>query len=363
MILNIFFQFGFPTLLLRKVSGETSKSEIRTVVTRAYYSITVLFITSTILMLSLNYATGFIENNILLLICFLAYFTSLITVNDYLCRAHGKVILGQCFEQNLRPLLLLLLFILYLKFFEDFSWLTALRLYLFVSIVVFIASYLATPNVVFLGPSLKKIWKKIQYKEASPFLFISSILVINNYVDINVIKLTLDDYSVGLYRVASQIADIMNVVMFSISGVIGTLMVKLIKLGQKEKLNNILKNSHRLSAIIACVFVVIIYMTIDYVIEYFYGVEYREAIDVLYVLVVGKLLYSMICFYGLVLVLNEYAKLQLIILTIFVFINFLLSIVASSLIGITGVALVTSFCLVAMNFIFYCFYILKVKNV
>jgi O-antigen/teichoic acid export membrane protein len=218
-------------------------------------------------------------------------------------RGMGQVVLSQIPDQIIRPglyCLSLTLWILTSKILkvEDAIWLQIATVTISVvagSVLLLRALPKAEPN-----PSMR-LQPFVQARASMPFLFLSLLQGLSLHSTILLLGHMVSAADLANFRVAIQISDALNMLLLSISIVIGP---RIVTLHAKEDwcgLQRLMVQAHRSGTLILLIPVLILAIWSEPILRLIFGEAYLASHEPLRILLVGRLLYGLVGFSGLAL--------------------------------------------------------------
>lgn len=181
------------------------------------------------------------------------------------------------------------------------------------------------------------------FKSALPLAFLSSMVIINQQIAVIIQGFFMPDASIGIFRVAVQIAQMASFAVIAVSMVIMPRFSTFYALGDTAKLQRLAKRSSQITLLFNWLIVMGFLLAGKAFLRYFFGTSYLDAYPVTLVLFVGELINSATGSVASLLVMTPHekatARIRLYALAANAALNFLLT----PFLGIWGAAIAVSF--------------------
>jgi len=269
-------------------------------------------------------------------------------------RGLRHVVLGELPEQIVRPVLLLLLL-------GIFFWLGASRPLTPVDAIVFLVA--ATGGAFVLGGGL--LWskrpegvrheKQVSYKHrawllaAMPLAFTEGANLINSHADLIMLGLIQGDKDVGLYRVATQGANLVIFGLMALNMVVAPHFARLHAQAELQKLQRLVTRSAQVILALALPVVGLFVIFGEPIIHWFFGSEFGSAYLPLVVLSVGQLVNAAMGSVGFLLNMTGHEKDVTVGVAIAAVVNILLNAALIPAFGMMGAATATAISMAVWN--------------
>lgn len=306
-LLSVVAQFGFPTSLVRHVAVGTEsgahgaiKAQLRTAITIAIAASATIVIAGLIW----QYFSGAKRSEApLLLGLFLVLPLALTGSLSGAIRGFGKVLLGQIPDQIIRPLFLLLPLAFLTILGKEVSAPDAMAMNILASLSALgLASWILWRTlpapVRHASPSnslSSDLWVTL------PFLLLAGAQALNYHLDMLLLGILVPADQLGLYRVALQVSDGLQITLLAISTVIAPQIARLHAQNNLLGAAQLLVMSHRNAALIMLPLGLGIALLGQPLLNLVYGQAYAGAFTALAILSFGKIAYAMVGFAGLIL--------------------------------------------------------------
>lgn len=184
---------------------------------------------------------------------------------------------------------------------------------------------------------------------ALPFSLLAAAQLLNHHTDVIMIGHMLGDRSVGLYRVAAQVGDGLNMVLMAITVVIAPHLATFHSRGDWFSIQRLLVSAHRLGVGLIVPIVLVLMFGNQLLIKFAFGEAYLDAAKSLLILAIGKIFYATVGFSGIALSMIGRAGIatggNLLVTALNVALNYMLI----PLYGIEGAALATAISAFVVN--------------
>lgn len=266
-------------------------------------------------------------------------------------RGLGHVLLAQIPDQLIRPVLFLAFTFIFVAFNTTITPMHAISANIAASLVAVIIADSLLRFVVrkAIGDPTLQIATKEWLFGALPFSLLAGSQLLNHHADIIMLGKMLGDEPVGLYRVAVQTSDGINMILMAITAVIAPQLARLYTRGDWSSIQRILVSAHRLGIALLLPASVLLVLFRDLFITIAFGAEYLESSEALLILVVGRVAYATVGFSGMALSMFGHPGLATLANLFTVAMNLSLNFVLIPLFGIVGAALATTVSDFAVN--------------
>ncbi len=287
-------------------------------------------------------------------------FLILTILRQSIMRGLHQIILGQLSETILQPALFILIIAATYIFSSGLLNLNMIMIYRLISFVVvfFISTFLlnqSLPNEVknYLPEYNVNIW----WRSVLPFIFISSMFVINNRTDAIMLGIMQGNESVGLYNVANQGATLISFILIAVNQSLAPTIAKLYAEGNLSKLQSVIAKSSR-TIFLGSLPVALIMLLSGKWFLLIFGSEFTAAYLTLVILSFGQLINSIMGSVGLLLQMTGHEKDTAKGVFIGAILNIILNAVLIPIWGINGAAVATAISTIVWNLILS-FYVRK----
>lgn len=146
---------------------------------------------------------------------------------------------------------------------------------------------------------------------ALPFLFLTVVQGMSQYASILALGHMVPKADLAQFRIALQMSDALNMLLFGISVVIGPRIVELHAKGDWAGLQHLVVSAHRGGALLLAAPVAVLLVWGEPILRFVFGEVYAVANEPLQILLIGRLLYGMVGFSGLVLSMIGHARMAM----------------------------------------------------
>lgn len=292
-------QAGMPTLLLREVARAKALSEpgrIRSAIriatlTVAVFSVTIL---AAVVLYSLGESREFFDRWMLLITLLLVPLLAFGAIRGAAIRALGRVLVGQLPEMVLKPILLISIFVAAFAMGAAATPVFALSANLLSSFLVFVLGTAILRKILrgeapahagSAGPSYS--WTSWMVA-LIPFTLLAGSNVVNRQVGVVVLGSHGDAEQTGIYRIAVQFADILNLSIVAVGAVVGPRIAALHAKSDAGGLQKVVRRAaieivalSSPAAIFLCAFGQVLIAAL-------YGAEFLAAYPLLLILAIGQ---------------------------------------------------------------------------
>lgn len=264
------------------------------------------------------------------------------------------VVIGSIPENIIRPLLLIILFLLsHILFDKNFTGVIALLNNILACIVTFVVGsyflYKKLPNTVFSETPryLKSDW----FHSAIPFLLLSGFQAANNQIGIIILGSIADASDVGIYSVALKISGLLSFLLLAVNTILAPNIASLYSVGDFNRLQMLTTRSAWGILLLTLPAALILVIFGEFVLSIF-GVEFIAGYDLLIILIVGQVFNAAMGSVGLLLTMTRHEKDALGGVVIGFIINIILCSVLIPLYGAIGAAIAATLNVFIWNTIF-----------
>lgn len=286
-------------------------------------------------------------------------FTATASLQDGLLQSIKKPLHAQAPLQIIKPIFLMLALFYVTKISSDgslaeFFWLNA-GISIFVYMILITIWNQKKPQ---LGEGHEAVNKKQWLKIGFSFQAITLCNVALTQTDIIVVGSLLDADSVALYGVAVKIASLLTFFLVAINTVVAPIISQYYVEGDKVALQRLMTFSARVVTSCTLLAMFFIFFTSDWILMFF-GEEYINAKDTLYILCVASCFNAMTGAVSYLLSLSGFHLDVLRVLMLSVVINLVLSVVLVGMMGLVGAAIATTITTLFWNF---CLLVISIKR-
>lgn len=297
-ILSVPMQAGLPPLVVREVAQSKARQEWGTILGIKQISERLIFMLGAVILVGVllfSKATdydwqsdhGRIFSASLLLLPCIAFSAA----RGALVRGLGRVILGQLPEQIMKPVLLLAL-ILGLYGLGELSPLTAMGANLCAAVAALTVGVwiqrMSLKKLLPVGASANRPALGNWMLALLPFSMLYGFQIINTQADVILLGLLSDPAEVGVYKVASQFSQLINLIIIAVGIVVSPKVAELFVGGEREKLSALVGRASLVSVALSIPLFILFIFAGRQVIGGLYGGEYGMAYICLMILSVGQ---------------------------------------------------------------------------
>jgi O-antigen/teichoic acid export membrane protein len=355
-ILSIIALFGTPALIIREISAGMTKSafgKVRGIMTwttkiTTLLSIPLIIITA-LLFLQWNANNGgTLSPTILIIAAGLILIEALSRQQTTTIQGLGKIVSSQVVSIIVASTLFLtFLMILMVLFPKDLS-ITKIFLLLAISRIIALVMMRwekkrALPSEVF--QNKPEFYPNQWIKSALPLLLVGSMYIINTRIDIIMLGYLRDSADVGLYRVAQRGGQLMLFGVMAVDSVINPLAAKAWAQQQQKKLQQVLNKSTLMVLIFTLPLFVLYIVFGQNLINFIFGIEFKEAWLPLVILSCGYLSFVLFGRDGIILSMSNFEQFSAITITVGGVLNIILNLLLIPKYGIYGAAFATALAL------------------
>ncbi|MGK0545743.1 oligosaccharide flippase family protein [Halomonas cupida] len=309
---SVFFQLGMPSYLVRYISAqravENNIKPSEVVVSSLLVSFTATLI-CTIIAVCVYFLLFFFTDhlntvsfNLILMMSLMTCLYALITIISGADRGYGNVVKSQVPVQIVRPFI----FLIIISFFASGIEVDSVNPILFVNflsvlLAFFVSLYFLARNREFSWNSPCRLDFRKYIKLGFPFLLLSGTQVFSQHIDILMLGAMAEDSSVGAYKVSAQLTDILVMPLLAVSLAIGPVVARLQSVGKVDVIGELVGACHQVAFVCLVPAAIVIAIYAEMVLTFVYGDSFAGASHSLVVFAIGKLLYSTVCFSGIVL--------------------------------------------------------------
>lgn len=281
---------------------------------------------------------------------------ALANVRGACLRGLRKVIQGQLPESIVRPILLLLMVLVWsnVKVTEPLTPQYVMGLYVIAAIVAFLfGAWLlrrVRPGELARNPTpeyLSTEWRK----SVGPLAFITSLQLVNNYADLIIIGYFRTDEEVGIYRAATQIGFLVLFALQAINQILQPYIASYYYAEKIEKLKEIVKKAALFNFIAASSVLFLLVFFGKYILSFLFGNEFESGYAPLIILSLGFWLKSLSGPAAQLLKMTGHEFMALKVLFISIFINIIMNLILVPDFGMEGAAFATAVSLAVWHFL------------
>ena len=208
----------------------------------------------------------------------------------------------------------------------------------------------------------KSFASEIDSSEANYYNKTNIINALASYSDVIVISIFCKSEEVVYYYIALRIANICNIFLGVVNGIIAPLYARMWKQNKKSKLKLLYKNNLKIMSICGLIFITIILLYGDKLIFIFYNENFSDSIFYLKILSIGMVFSLLTGTSGYFLMMTNDTKLYNNILLKNGILSFLMIIVFGYLFHVNGVTFIVAISFAAKNLITFYFLLKKIKT-
>ncbi len=360
---------GVDTLLVKKVPVyDTAKrySELKGII---YFSIAFSIFGSIVIAGISTKLIGLVSNiekeisTNWFLICFLSLIIlSLLLLTQAILQGLRKLTLSQIGEKIFKPLLLLTIIAIYILLKERITLAKLIWLNIIVLGVTLVIAVIFLKGAI--AFDLRKIKPKYDFinwtNSTMSFFFMSVLYILNSRVDIFLLGLFRGNDEVGIYNIVLKISEVLSLVLVIINYVLAPFITKLFENGELIKLQQLITRSAQAILLFSLPLLIIIILFSKNILVFF-GVDFLNGQEALFILCVGQLFNILCGSVGLLLLMTGNQKYSITSLIVGVCVNIVLNIVLTPMYGMVGTAIATAASLSIWNCITYFFVRKKLK--
>lgn len=307
-LLIIPVQLGFPDYLVRTVPVYQETKQFGLLRGLLFRSLQLVGIASLLLAgLGLIFGTIFVSGSAVtntgafVMGLTLLPLTALNATNGGALRGLGHVLLGQIPGELLRPLVFLLLVVAMRLTMPSYSPSLALGANAVSAFAALLVGLVLLRRVSYKQLRAHKLRTQTRawLRGALPFSLLAGVQVINHHTDILMIGYMLGEQQTGLYRVATQTADGLGMVLIAITAVIAPQLARLHIRNDWLAIQRLLVISHRVGTILLVPLMLFFVFMGQRFLELAFGSGYIGAADALSILAAGKVAYATVGFSGI----------------------------------------------------------------
>lgn len=354
--LTILTTLGFPGYLVREIPKYHLKKEwalLKGLIIRAYQAVSLTgLILGSVFFLAVTYLKS--EDYFLYFIAiFLLVVNSLNSIVNSTLRGLKHIILGQLPEFFITPILFLsligIVWFLNIKI-QTYQIITAQLICTAISLSAGLF-FLFKVFPLELNSTFPEYKTKTWFKNTAPFLFIGTMMLINNQTDIIMLGIMKTSEEVGLYKIAMQGAHLTVFILIATNVTIGPLISHLYQNKEMNELQNTATKCARIILFFALPIGLFLIFYGSPVISFIFGEEYLNAAPALSILCFGQIINAGMGSVGLILSMTGHEKDTLFAFTLSGILNILLNACLIPLYGIIGAAWATMTSTVVWNII------------
>lgn len=281
---------------------------------------------------------------------------ALANVRGACLRGLRKVIQGQLPESIIRPILLLLMVLVWgnMTATEPLTPQYAMGLYVIAAVVAFLFGVWllkrVCPKELSSNPTpeyLSTEWRK----SVGPLAFITSLQLVNNYADLIIIGYFRTDEEVGIYRAATQVGFLVLFGLQAINQILQPYIASYYYAGKIDKLKKIVQKAVLFNFIAASSVLFILVLFGEYALGFIFGRDFESGYIPLMILSMGFWLKSLSGPAAQLLKMTGHESMALKVLFISISINIILNLILVPYFGMEGAAFSTAVSLAVWHFL------------
>ena len=360
-LISFFAYVGIPNLVLREVAKYQSAARwgmLKGLLKRSHQLIgvfSIIVVSLVISISSINSSWGISKDLSLVLLAIpMIIFLAINALRVSILQGLRKIVQGQIPELLIRPLTFLVIVLICIE--SDF--LTSTTAIVSQMIATFVALCVGAwllirviPNEVSIA--VPEYSDKEWLRSLVPFSLLVGVSLLNTEVAIIVLGILSDDRSVGLYRVASQVAAMVALSLIIINSVIAPHITRLYFEENIKKLQYMIVQSARAVLITALPLGCFFIFAGEWFLGLVFGYEYQEAYVPLIILTIGHLVNAATGSVGILLNLTGHERATLMGLLISLLISIIMLIVLIPYYGLIGASAAISAGMIVLNIYLY----------
>ena len=277
----------------------------------------------------------------------LPFLGKLVEIRQYVLRGLGRTVFSQWPPLILGPGIVLISLFVWAIFGFNITPATILILSL-ISMLLILFVFSQRLNASY---TKTKKFPELSIRDALPFVLVSTLILLNQRVDIIILGILRPQNEVGLYTVASKGSVIVNYILIVVNTVIGSHLAARYKAGDFQGMQTLLTASIRRAFIITCIPAFAMIFAGTLILGFLFGDEYTAASVPLAILAFAQLLNVGAGSVGMILNMTGGEKVVALGVGFSVILNAALNFILIPLYSINGAAISTGISMVAWNFI------------
>ena len=359
-ILIILAFLGLDKIIIREVSIYKTKENWSLLNGIIKFSITLVLAISIILAI-VSGSIGWLFNPSLESITLQSFWLALLLLplralthtGQLILQGYQKVVLAQIPDILIRPLLIIILFLILLYIFNaEPTTPLAIGVHIAASAIsVLISIFLIKKNLPHEARNISPSYQKKQWIESAlPLLFVSGMLIINNKADILMLGSIVDMEAAGIYSIASKVSMVVILAYQVVSITFAPALAKMFSEGNKDKMQNALYKSAQFILYYSLPITVFVVIFSEWILSFF-GNEFSTGTTALVILSIGKFIYTITGLTGILLIMTGFERAVAIGVCFATITNIILNSILIPYLEINGAALATALSLIVWNII------------